>query len=162
MLPTPFIIFARFFWLISIIVNFLNVLRWWTVSKKVLVEHPELAGEYGRLMKGWLFWGNIPWVVMGVGCMFDGLIVFDYFRPRDGNPFVMAWFCVIFVLWILGFRWIVLANGAEQLARCPGWTLHPQISKPLHVKLLVCLGLTGGIAGTVLLFTLKIPHFIPQ
>lgn len=162
-IPVPFLIFAHFFWLISIIFNCINALSQRKAGKKVHVEHPELAGEYYRLIKGWLFWGNIPWVVMGFGCMFDGLTVFDYVRPRDGNPFVLAFYGILFVLWLFGFWWVILGGGAERLARCKflpgtGWLL----SNPLHIKLLVCLSLAGGIAGTVIMFTMDIPRYIPK
>ena len=53
---------------------------------------PELMDGYMRLVRDVLFWGNLPWRVMGVGIELGGVPgMFSYFRPRHGNPFVLAW-----------------------------------------------------------------------
>ncbi|MGD9366823.1 MAG: hypothetical protein PVH87_14070 [Desulfobacteraceae bacterium] len=67
------------------------------------------------------FWMNIPWIVMGFGCTVGGVpSVWHYFRPSDGNPFVLAWFGSVFFLWIAGTIWLFFQNGAETLAKHPG------------------------------------------
>jgi hypothetical protein len=85
-------IFIQYFWAIAILVTCLNVLFFKGRSKSVIAEDPEALQEFKKLMRGYLFWMNLPWIVMGIGCTIGGVpTVFHYLRPRDGNPFVIAW-----------------------------------------------------------------------
>lgn len=152
-MPAIFLLIGKLFWLVCVVTTCLNALFWKRHSRKELAAHPELADDYKRLIKGFLIWGNIPWFIMGIGCTFGGLIVFDYFSPREGNPFVLAWYLSVFVLWILGFRWIMFRGGAEQLVRCPGLLNLP--NRAWFIKLWFNLCLAGGIVGVVMMFSLN-------
>ncbi len=102
-------------------VTCINVLYLKVHSRQHIRQRPELAAGYRRLIRGYLFWGNLPWIVMGVGLELGGLSsIFSFFRPRDGNPFVLAFFLVVIELWILGFWWLFFARGAEFLVEHPG------------------------------------------
>lgn len=84
-------------------------------------KNPQLKEGYAALFRGYLFWMNLPWVIMGIGCTVGGIpSVWHYFRPRDGNPYVLAWFGSVFFLWVLGTFWLFLKSGAEMLAGHPG------------------------------------------
>ncbi len=82
--------------------------------------------------------------------------LFHYFRPKDGNPFVIAWFVSIFVLWRLGFIWLFVHNGAEQLIKYPG-LFNREISSTATLKVFYIIALLGGIAGFVFMLIMDVP-----
>jgi hypothetical protein len=126
-------------------------------SRQQIRERPGLADGYQRLIRGYLFWMNLPWIVMGIGLELGGLpSVFSYFRPRDGNPFVLAFFFVVFALWILGFWWLFFARGAEFLVEYPG-ALHGFPHSPTFMRVSFCLGVVGGIVGVLFMWFSDIP-----
>jgi hypothetical protein len=128
-------------------------------SRGYIRDRPELAAGYKRLFRGVLFWGNLPWLVMGIGIELGGVPgIFSYFRPRDGNPYVLAWFAGVFAIWILGFRWIFFQRGAEFLVEHPG-LLRGDPQSPTAIRFFYCLMLLGGIAGVTFMFMADIPHF---
>ena len=93
----------RHFWVMFIVVTSLNGAVWWHRAKPVIAAHPERRESYRRLIRGFLFWGNLPWVVMGLGILVGGVpTVFHYFNPRNG-PFVIAWYCTVVLIWVLTF-----------------------------------------------------------
>ena len=133
------------------------------------IPQPSLASAYPRAARTdrwlsaiyprYLFWGNLPWIVMGVGLELGGLpSIWSYFRPRDGNPFVLAFFFVVFALWILGFWWLFFARGAEFLAEHPG-VLRGFPHSPAMIRIYYCLGLIGGIFGVCFMWFSDIPVF---
>lgn len=81
----------------------------------------------------------------------------SYFRPRDGNPFVLAWFCLVFAEWILVFTWIFFFGGAKFLASHPGFTRY-DVKSAAAVKVLCCLMIIGGVIGFMLMWNLNIPE----
>src|SRR5437867_2948756 len=88
-----FEIMSRYFWAIAIFVTCVNVVSLKRRSRRHIEANPELAKGYATLIRGYLLWMNIPWVVMGLGCTIGGIpAVWYFFRPRDGNPYVLAWF----------------------------------------------------------------------
>jgi len=155
---------TRFFWLIAIVVTGINFLIFKKRSQKHILENPELAKGYASLFRGYLFWLNIPWVIMGLGCTIGGIpSVWHFFRPRDGNPYVLAWFGCVFALWIIGTFWLFFRKGAETLARYPGaveiyygWK-RKEITNPMWIKIIWLLALAGGIFGVVMMWFMEIP-----
>ena len=105
---------------------------------------------YRSLIRGWLLYGNLPWVVMGVGIVYgDVPSDFHYFDPRNG-PFVVAWYVTVVVLWVLTAYWVFLRGGAEALIRHPG-LLNLPVQEPWAVKAAVVLMLLGGVAGLTMM-----------
>src|SRR4051794_3875528 len=97
-------LFLRHFWVMFVVVTTWNAFALQRRSRRAVETRPELAAGYRRLVRGYLFFGNLPWLVMGLGIELGGVpTMFSYFRPRDGNPFVLAWFAVVIGLWLLGF-----------------------------------------------------------
>ena len=93
---------------------------------------------------------------MGIGIeLGDVPSMFSYFRPRDGNPFVLAWFCVVIMLWILGFYWLFARRGAEFLIEHPG-LLRGNPKNPAMIRAVYCLAVGGGIVGLLLMFSKNI------
>ena len=152
-----FTLFTTYFWLICVIITIVNGAVFKHKSKKYIEEKPELSEGYATLIRGFVFWGNVPWVVMGIGFTIGGVpSVWHYFRPQDGNPYVLAWFVSVFVVWILGTYWLFFRDGAELLVSHPG-LLNVHSSNPLVIKLLWVLCLGSGVVGIVLMYTLNIP-----
>ena len=150
-------IIGKWFWAGCIAVTLLNAAIFRVRANRRIKEHPELQEGYGKIIKGFVTWGNIPWVVMGFGCTIGGVPgVFHYFRPRDGNPFVTAFFVSVFFIWGLSAYWLFACNGAEMLTRHPG-LFNYDFKSPLMVKLLWLLCLAGGIAGTLMMIFWNIP-----
>lgn len=151
--------FARHAWLIFIVGTVLNALILKSRSRTYIQQQPELAAGYQQLFNGVLLWGNLPWVVMGIGIHFGEVhSVFSYFRPRDGNPFVLAWFGVVVALWLLGFYWLFARRGAEFLVKHPG-LLRGNPKSPAMLRLCYCLMIAGGVVGLCFMFFGDIPNF---
>lgn len=157
--PFIFTMVLRHFWLVFIVVSCINVIILKHHSKKHIKKNPELAEGYEKLIKGTLFWINIPWIVMGIGCTIGNVpSAFNYFFPRDGNPYVTAWFGTVIGLWILSTKWLFLNNGAEFLSKHPGLIVanigmkRTEITNPKAIKILWLVCLAGGILGFIFMW----------
>jgi hypothetical protein len=94
---------------------------------------------------------------MGAGILFGGVpSMFHFFRPRDGNPFVLAFFASVFLIWILGTFWLLFRGGADMLVKHPG-LFNVDFKSPLMLKLFWFLCLAGGIFGVIMMFTMDVP-----
>ncbi len=88
-----FFIIGRWSWVMCIAVVFASAAIFRVQARKRIQQDPELAEGYRKITMGFLAWANIPWIVMGAGCFLGGVpSVFHFFRPRDGDPFVLAFF----------------------------------------------------------------------
>jgi len=151
------ILLMRYFWLVFILTTCLNALSLWWRARRHIAADPSLKAGYRKLFWGVLIIGNIPWLVMGFGCVVGGVpSIMHFFRPRDGNPFVIAFFASVFAMWILGTYWLFARGGAEMLLRHPGM-LNVDLKSPTLVKLLWCLCLMSGIAGVIGMFVMDVP-----
>lgn len=149
--------FFRHIWLMFVAVTVANALVLKFRSGHYIRLNPGLAGGYQRLFRGVLFWGNLPWLVMGTGIELGGVpSVFSFFRPRDGNPFVLAWFGAVVMLWVLGFYWLFARRGAEFLIEHPG-LLRGKPKNPALIKACYCIAVVGGIAAVVAIVAIDIP-----
>ncbi len=145
----PSVIFQHT-WILFIGVMCANAAVWWSRGKKEIARQPDLEEGYRSLIRGWLIYGNLPWVVMGAGIVFGGVpSVVHYFDPRNG-PFVIAFYVSVVVVWILTAYWVFLRGGAEALIRHPGLLYMPS-QDPGAVKGLVALMLAGGVAGLTMM-----------
>jgi hypothetical protein len=152
-----FEILTRYFWAVAIAFTFVNAMIFKARSEKRINNNPQLAPGYAALYRGYLFWMNLPWVVMGIGCTVGGIpSTFAFFRPRDGNPYVLAWFATIFFIYLFGSFWIFFMRGAEVLAKHPGIFNH-DISSPWLIKLLWLVSIAGGTFAAVMMWTQDIP-----
>jgi hypothetical protein len=148
---------TKWFWAVFIVVTLANAGFFRLRARRHIQENPDLADGYAKIFRGFVIWGNIPWIVMGVGCLFGGVqSVFELFRPRDGNPFVLAFFASVFLLWALGTFWLFFRGGAEMLVKHPG-LLNVDFKSPLRLKLFWLLCLAGQILGVIMMFTWDIP-----
>ena len=118
---------------------------------------------YDKLVKGILFYGNIPWIIMGFGII-SGLTttIFDYFDPKSMNAIVLVFHLSIIVLWGLSTRWIYFKQGAEFLEKHPGLIQMKGFGNRSDVtvkqiKLFYPLMLAGGIFAMVMMWVTDIP-----
>jgi hypothetical protein len=94
---------------------------------------------------------------MGAGIVFGGVpSANSYFRPRDGNPLVLAWFGVVIVIWILGFYWLFARRGAEFLVEHPG-LLQGAPQDPDWIRRLYVVCVAGGVVALIAMFFVDFP-----
>jgi hypothetical protein len=155
------------FWFICIVTTFINAAIYKRKAAKYIEKDSSLEEGYNRIARGLVIWGNIPWAVMGIGCVCGKIgNVFEFFRPRDNNPYVLAFFASVIFVWIVGTYWMFIKNGAEILAKHPGlleknipFSKSKEVSNPGEIKILWLIGLAGGIAGMIWLFVMNVPKF---
>jgi hypothetical protein len=148
---------TKWFWVVCIIVTFLNAAAYRFRARRQIQANPELEGGYRTLIRGFVLWGILPWVIMGVGTVFGGVpSVLYFFRPRDGNPFVLAFFASVFLEWILVTYWLLYRGGAQMLVTHPG-LLNVNLKTPRSVVLCWFLSLACGIIAVILMFANQYP-----
>lgn len=155
------ILIVKHFWLACIVITMLTAGLWHWSGGRHIARDPALADGYRSLIKGMVIYGNIPWVVMGVGIVFGGVpSAFHYLLPQDMNPFIPAFYGSVFLIWVLVSRWLFARGGAEMLARHPG-LIYLHISSPRLIKAIWVFGLIGGILALigmfVIMFFIEIP-----
>jgi len=154
-------------WIMFIAMTIANGLIFKYNSKKYILEKPELEAGYNTFIKGWLFYGNIPWVIMMIGNL-SGMTnnSFDYFMPRQMNPMVLLFHAAIIILWGLSSWWIYFRGGAAFIEKHPGlvqkssWNGKHNVTAK-QVKLFYPLMLLGGIIAMIMMWQMDIPpiHF---
>lgn len=146
----------RHTWVLFVLVTCLQALALRRRADRHLRAQPELAEECRALSRGWMIFGNVPWIVMGLGLTVGGVpTVWHYFRPRDGHPSVIAFFVTVIFLWVLGFHWIFLRGGADILSRHPAALNLP--SSPTAIKFLYVLCVVGGAVAVGSMFQTNTP-----
>lgn len=149
-------------WIFLIVMTCVNGFVWQFKSKKYIAENPDLKEGYESLIKGWFIFGNIPWVIMGIG-MLTGLTksMDEFFNPRLENPIIIVFFLAIIVEWILGSRWIFFQGGAEKLVKHPGMFTQTEKGNEkfelMKIKLLWIAGMIGGVFGLYMMWKMNIP-----
>jgi hypothetical protein len=145
-------LFLRYIWLTMLLGIGLSTVHLWFQARNRIVQNPELQEGYNQLFKGFFLSMSLPWLVMGIGIVLGGVPSYmEFFQPRNGNPFVLAFWLVILLLVVIGFWWVYFHEGAEFLAKHPG-ALGARITSPFLVKILMGVVLVGGIVVFVLLW----------
>jgi uncharacterized membrane protein len=153
----------KYIWIIFIISSIANASYFKKLSKEYVSENPELEKTYDGYIKNFLIFGNIPWVIMGLG-MLTGMTdsILEYFNPREMNPIVLMLHASIIMIYILAIRWIYFKNGAEFIEKHPGLMRKSTFSGKRNVtakevKLFFPLPLLGGIIAMVAMWTIGFP-----
>jgi hypothetical protein len=95
---------------------------------------------------------SLPWVVMGIGMTIGNVPnIKDYFYPRIGNQFVIAWWVSIWALVLFLSDWIWFRGGAEKLIRYPG-LLRGNPTDPKTIKIGCFLAFLGNIVASSIVF----------
>jgi hypothetical protein len=144
--------FLLVFMLISAVLNAYSLKRG---ARTLIAEHPELGEGYKKLFKGYLFFISLPLIVMGAGILSGSVhSVFDYFRPRGGNPYVLLFHAVIIFIYLLAVYWIYFGSGAEFLVNHPGlFNWSPKSTT--GVKIIAAISLAGGFFGMYLMWSMQ-------
>lgn len=147
------------FWIMFIAGTIVNGLIFFYNSKKKIKVDPSLKDGYEKLFKGWMFFGNIPWVIIGIGNL-TGMTEssFEFFFPREMNPIVLIFHAVVVCLWILSAWWIYFQDGAEYLEKHPGLINglgfgSSDTAPAKYIKIIFPITILGGIFGMVLMWT---------
>jgi hypothetical protein len=149
----PQIFIFKYFWVIALFFTLLNTIIFKFRSGKYIKEKPELKEGYDRLILGYGFWMSLPFLIMGFGIVSGNVSnVLAFFRPRDGNPYVLAFFGCIVSEWILTIYWVFFRNGAETLCQYPGF-LRGMPSNPTMVKGFTLLCIAGGAVALFMFFS---------
>lgn len=160
-------IIFKYFWIVFIVVTIVNALIVKFQSQKHMAKNQELKEGYDKAVTCLILYGNIPWVIMGVGNL-SGMTnnIFDYFDPRGMNPIVLIFHLSIIVLWILMVKWIYFNNGAEFIEAHPGLVRKSNLSgnsnvTAKEVKFFFPLMLFGGVVAMIMMWVvdISIPKF---
>jgi len=136
-------------------------------SKVYVAENPALKKGYDNFIKGVLFYGNIPWVIMGIGAL-AGMTNngFEYAAPRQMNPIVLIFHASLVILWLLSVWWIYFRGGAEFIERHPGLIQKKSFSGRKNVtakeiKIFYPIMLLAGVIAMILMWVMdiQIPNF---
>jgi hypothetical protein len=150
----------RHAWVLFIVVTCANGAVWWWRAQRHMRTNPTLRPGYTRLIRGWLVFGNLPWLVMGLGILFGGVpTVFHYFNPRNG-PVVLTWYVTVIALWAASVYWLFFQRGAETLIAHPGLMNVPG-NRPWILKAYFLLCLAGGVVGLLTMILLDLPVNLP-
>ena len=115
----PFDLIGHWFWALCILFCLFNYRRASGEARVRFAGDPMRAAAAERLLRLFATFNTLPWLVMGAGMLLGGVPgVWTYFRPQDGNPFVLAWLAAIF-LTSLAFAVFVFAfDGAAKMVEC--------------------------------------------
>jgi hypothetical protein len=116
----------RHLWALFVLASVVSSRAWWAEARNRMGSDPSLEPGYRRLYRGYLFWTNLPWLLMGLGIA-PGLVpgTVDFLFPSSGNGFVLAWWVAVYGLLGLATWWMLAAGGAEMLERHPGIDVVP-------------------------------------
>jgi hypothetical protein len=124
-------IFRHAIWLLFVIATFVNAAIWWFRGRRKIAKIPALKWGYRRLIRGYLIFGMIPWLILGAAIELP---------ERFRGPLIVAFALTIPIYWILGLYWLVFRGGAEDLAAHP-WSsrlaLDPRTIKAHGVGLVI-------------------------
>jgi hypothetical protein len=147
-------------WLLFIGTLFINALIFKLRAKKLVKEDPSLEKGYNDIIKGWVGFGMVPFIIMGIGQLSNSTsLITDYFHPAKLNPFVILFHLSIVVIWVIGSNWIFRKNGAEFLSKHPGlfqnrsMSSKPGIMSPRSIKITWAMGVMGGIVAMVMMWS---------
>ena len=148
-------------WILLLGLTFVNALLIWSQSKKEILLRPELEGGYRRLLRGFVIYQSVPWIVMGVGSVFGGVpTFFHYFNPRNG-PFVVAFYVATALISLVLCYWVIFRGGAEELLRHPGF-INLSVDKAWVLKAVAILAVASELVAftTTLLLDIQVPRFV--
>ena len=140
-------------WALFLAIYVIWICLLWFGARARIRQQPNLAPGYRKLTIALLLGGSLPWLIMGAGTEFGGIPgLLPFLRPREGNPFVLAWLASIVAIWVWLFYWVVIRRGAEFLVKHPGFFEASVELTPTTIRVLVCQMILGGVAGALMMF----------
>jgi hypothetical protein len=112
-MPDFFRLISEYFWLVALGFAAFNYWKADRDTSKTL--SPGKVSEAKIYLRNFALASALPWVIMGAGQV-TGVAptVWHYFRPQDGNVFVLGWLASVFALSCLFAWWVFLAGGARK------------------------------------------------
>ncbi len=161
----PFDLISRNFWLVCFAITWINFF----VNSRAGVKD-DLSLEDQATRRRYLF--NfalitcLPWLVMGAGTLSGSTpAVWFYFRPQDGNPYVIGWLASIVLMQLWLSWWILFADGARKMTKYRlGRARVGRQSKPVPEILAKLMAIGAPFFAVLWIFVMvkmdaKIPHF---
>ena len=112
----PFDLIGHWFWVACLAINVVNYRRASGLARQKFAADPQHAATAERLLRRFAALAAVPWLVMGAGVLFGGVPgVWNYFRPQDGDPFVIAWIASAFLLSVAFAVWVFAFDGATKM-----------------------------------------------
>jgi hypothetical protein len=113
-MPDFFNFISQYFWLVAL--GFAAFNYWKADRDTTKMVGPEKASEARNYLRSFALASALPWVVMGTGQLTEATpTVWHYFRPQDGNVYVIAWLATVFALSCVFAWWVFLAGGAKKV-----------------------------------------------
>ena len=116
---------GRYFWLLCLgITGYQYVVGMRSLSSKDPTD-PRTSDEAIALRRSFAVSSLVPWIVMGVGIVVGGVPnIWYYFRPQDRNPFVLAWFVIVFLTASYFALWVFFRGGAQKVVHLQPFELN--------------------------------------
>lgn len=155
----------RHCWIIFIAVTWINYFILKKDTQQYVNQNPSLKIGYDKLFKTMLIYGNIPWLIIALGDITGQTnSIFDFFKPKSFNPFVLTFHLYIIIIWVLLVRWLYFKKGAEFLIQHPGLIRIKGFGgavapTPTLIKIFFAIALLGGIAGLTMMWLFDLPTF---
>ncbi|MCO4782733.1 MAG: hypothetical protein KC646_10455 [Candidatus Cloacimonetes bacterium] len=90
-------------------------------ARKICKEQPELKEGFEKLLRGFLFWANLPWIVLGFGRIIGGLTLEQAFFSLDlNNPYAVLFVLTVMTIWVRAAIWLHFQKGADTLIKYSG------------------------------------------
>ena len=148
---------SKYFWIVFIVVTFLNVYMMKKKVKEEVVKNPHLEQGNNQIFKVMLTWGNLPWVVMGIGIITKNVpTVFHYFRPQDNNFNVWAFYASIFLVYGLLAKWIFFKGGASFLLEHTA-AFNNKFKSITLIKVFIVLALLMNVVVIIAMYQMDFP-----
>jgi len=155
-METLLLILIKHFWVMFVVMTLIWAWWGWGSVQSRIRKQPELVEGYRRLFKGFAFWANVPWIIMG-GLILSGKVnsVFDFLTPISENPYNLYWFASLFALLLLLLYWIFFMQGAETLERYPGLPMVPHWNARKLRYFFIGVTLWNVICGVIIILGLN-------
>jgi hypothetical protein len=115
---------GRYFWVLCLGITAINYVIG-TRTQPHESRHSDALNDEASSLRLRLALGlALPWATMGVGILIGGVPnVWYFFRPQDGNPFVLGWFACLFLIALSFSYWVFIRGGAETIIRLRLYTV---------------------------------------
>jgi hypothetical protein len=111
-----FSIIGRYFWLLCLGISAYQYVAGMRALASRDATDPRASPAAISLRRWFAIVSDLPWAVMGWGILVGGVPnVWYFFRPKDGNPYVLAWFASILGAALYFAFWVFFLEGAEKV-----------------------------------------------
>ena len=115
-MPNLFQLTSEYFWLLMLVYLAIRCMQAKNRLSARKSDPRVESGEAQGLLSRFAIAAAVPWLLMGLGHLSgETPSVWYYFRPQDGNAFVLAWFTTCFLLSAAYAWWVMSANGASKV-----------------------------------------------